>query len=59
MNDDKTILFIDDEMDEYVNLVPKTRTIIADVTDLDNPVLLGEHKGRRHAVDHNVSCDIV
>eukprot|EP00594_Rhizosolenia_setigera_P008720 CAMPEP_0178970024 /NCGR_PEP_ID=MMETSP0789-20121207/19248_1 /TAXON_ID=3005 /ORGANISM="Rhizosolenia setigera, Strain CCMP 1694" /LENGTH=405 /DNA_ID=CAMNT_0020656355 /DNA_START=204 /DNA_END=1421 /DNA_ORIENTATION=+ len=54
LNDDKTILFIDDEMDEYVNLVPKTRTIIADVTDLDNPVLLGEHKGRRRAVDHNL-----
>ena len=38
-----------DEQNDAVN----TRTIIIDVSALDNPTVVGEHLGGLHAIDHN------
>lgn len=43
----------DDELDESRGLVARTRTLIWDMADLDNPVLVKEHYGVEGAIDHN------
>src|SRR5690606_6587290 len=49
----------DDELDEINQEgqgtpLPGTRTLIWDMTDLDDPVFLGEHFGETQASDHNL-----
>jgi choice-of-anchor B domain-containing protein len=45
---------MNDELDEIAGSVPRTRTIIWDVTDLDDPQLVGEFLGNTEATDHNL-----
>ncbi len=49
---DKKYWILSDELDE-VNIGFNGRSIIIDVTDLDNPVLKGEYYGTTPAIDHN------
>ena len=41
-------------MDEFAGSVPRTRTLVWDVTDLDDPVVLTEFLGTTAATDHNL-----
>jgi choice-of-anchor B domain-containing protein len=51
--DDQKYFFMDDEADEGRG-IPKTRTMIWDMTDLENPVLAKEHLGVAATSDHNL-----
>lgn len=54
LTDDQRHLIMDDELDELNGLVDHTRTLIWDVTDLDDPVVLKEFLNPNStAVDHN------
>lgn len=51
---DHTYVLLDDELDERnIASVTNTRTLIWDVSDLDNPVHQGDHIGVTTAIDHN------
>ena len=54
---DHKYLLMGDELDEldssYQSLVNKTRTIIIDITDLDNPILHFNYISETDAIDHN------
>ncbi len=54
LTDDQHYLYEDDELDEITGLVDGTRTLIWDVSDLENPVLAGEHISKNRATDHNL-----
>jgi len=54
LTDDQRYLYEDDELDEISGLVNGTRTLIWDVSDLENPVLAGEYISKNHATDHNL-----
>ncbi|HYO46318.1 MAG TPA: choice-of-anchor B family protein [Gemmatimonadota bacterium] len=54
LTDDQQHLIMDDELDELNGLVDHTRTLIWDVTDLDDPVVLKEFLNPNStAIDHN------
>jgi len=54
LTDDQRHLIMDDELDELNGLVDHTRTLIWDVTDLDDPVVLKEFLNPNStAIDHN------
>ena len=53
LNEDQTFLYFNDELDERT-WGHGTRTYIADVSDLDNPVVLGYYDSPNTAVDHNL-----
>ena len=53
LNEDHTIVYFNDELDE-MNFGNGTRTYIADVSDLDNPVVLGYYEADNIAIDHNL-----
>jgi choice-of-anchor B domain-containing protein len=46
-------LYVDDELDETRGLVGRTRTLVFDVRDLDNPELAASYAGPTGAIDHN------
>lgn len=46
--------YMNDEGDEAAGLVPGTRTLIWDVRDLEDPILVGEHITDNPATDHNL-----
>jgi choice-of-anchor B domain-containing protein len=52
--DDQRYWFLDDELDELSGTLPGTRTLIWDLSDLDDPVLLKEWYGATRATDHNL-----
>jgi len=52
LTEDHKYLLMGDELDE-MNEGINTRTLIWDVSDLDNPVLIGEHFSDVAAIDHN------
>jgi choice-of-anchor B domain-containing protein len=54
LSDDHRYFYLDDEGDEISGTVPRTRTIIFDVADLDDPVVAGEYLGETAASDHNL-----
>jgi choice-of-anchor B domain-containing protein len=55
LTDDHRYLLMDDEGDELAGLVDHTRTLIWDVSDLDDPVVLKEFLNPNStAVDHNL-----
>ena len=54
LTDDHRFFYMNDEGDEVAGVVPRTRTIIWDVADLDDPVLAGEFLGTSAASDHNL-----
>ncbi|MFN0178056.1 MAG: choice-of-anchor B family protein [Gemmatimonadales bacterium] len=54
LSNDHRYFFLDDEGDETSGLVAKTRTLIWDVSKLDEPVLVKEFLGTTSASDHNL-----
>jgi choice-of-anchor B domain-containing protein len=54
LSDDHRYFFMDDELDELAGSVPRTRTLVWDVTDLEDPVLHTEYLGTNSASDHNL-----
>ncbi len=54
LSDDHRFFFTNDELDEPRGLVQKTRTLVWDVAELDDPVLLVEYFGPTADTDHNL-----
>ncbi len=54
LTEDQRYFFLNDELDELVGLASKTRTLIWDVADLEDPILVGEYFGPTAATDHNL-----
>jgi len=54
LTEDQHYFFMDDELDELQGKVERTRTLIWDVSDLDDPQLVGEYLGTTSATDHNL-----
>jgi choice-of-anchor B domain-containing protein len=54
LTDDHRYFYMNDEGDEVAGVVPRTRTIIWDVAELDDPVMAGEFLGTSAASDHNL-----
>ena len=52
LTEDQTYFLLDDELDES-NLGHNTRTRVWDVSDLDNPTLVGFFDNTTSAIDHN------
>jgi choice-of-anchor B domain-containing protein len=51
---DQRFFYMNDEGDEVSGVAPRTRTIIWDVSDLDDPQVVGEFMGETPASDHNL-----
>jgi choice-of-anchor B domain-containing protein len=54
LSEDHRYFYLDDEGDELDGNAPKTRTLVFDVTDLDDPVVAKEFFGTTSATDHNL-----
>ncbi|WP_419161511.1 choice-of-anchor B family protein [Candidatus Palauibacter sp.] len=54
LDEEHRFFYQNDELDEYYGLVPNSRMLVWDLTDLDDPVLAGEHYGPNKAIDHNI-----
>lgn len=54
LTEDQRYFYLDDELDELVGQAERTRTVVWDVTDLDDPVVVGEYFGPSGATDHNL-----
>ena len=53
LTEDHHYYYMNDELDEIAGQ-PKTRTLVWDVSDLDDPQLVKEHFGTQEASDHNL-----
>jgi choice-of-anchor B domain-containing protein len=51
---DQKYFYMDDELDELQGLVDGTRTLIWDVSKLDDPVLAGQYISKDKSSDHNL-----
>ena len=51
---DQRYFLQNDELDELAGSAPRTRMLVWDVADLDDPVLAVEYEGPTAAVDHNL-----
>ena len=54
LDEDHRYFYINDEGDEVAGLVDQTRTLIWDVSDLDDPQLVKEYTWGERASDHNL-----
>lgn len=55
LTEDQRYFYVNDELDELQGKTPTgTRTIIFDVSKLDDPVVAGQFIGTTHATDHNL-----
>ncbi len=54
LSEDQRYFYMNDELDEMAGSVPGTRTLIWDLNDLDDPVLLKEHVSPVTSIDHNL-----
>ena len=54
LSEDQQWFFMNDELDELQGLVARTRTLVWDVSDLDDPQLVAEHLGEEESSDHNL-----
>lgn len=54
ITDDHAYFYVNDELDELAGASSKTRTLVWDVRDLDDPVLVKEHFGATASSDHNL-----
>lgn len=52
LTEDHQFLVVNDEIDEIALLTLRTRSIIADVTDLDNPFMIDAYKANSKSIDH-------
>lgn len=50
---DQRYFLVNDELDERNGLVAGTRTLVWDVVDLDDPILVAQFFGPNNAIDHN------
>jgi choice-of-anchor B domain-containing protein len=53
LTEDQQYFLVNDELDELQGSVSGTRTLVWDVSDLDDPVLVGQFLGPTTATDHN------
>ena len=54
LTEDHRYFYLNDEGDEASGLVEATRTLIFDLTELDEPEVAGEYLGPTSAIDHNL-----
>lgn len=54
ISEDHRYFYLDDEGDELNGSVDRTRTLIFDIQDLDDPIMVKEHFGTTSASDHNL-----
>ena len=54
LTEDHRYFYLNDEGDEPQGLVAGTRTLVWDVTDLDDPILVTEHIASTTTTDHNL-----
>lgn len=54
LTDDHRYFYLNDEGDEVSDLVEATRTMIFDLSELGDPVMVGEYLGPDNAIDHNL-----
>lgn len=54
LTEDHTYFYMNDEGDEPSGLVEGTRTLVWDVSDLDDPILVKEHIAETTTTDHNL-----
>jgi choice-of-anchor B domain-containing protein len=54
LTEDQRYFYMDDELDELQGLTDGTRTLIWDVTDLEDPVLAAQYVSKDRATDHNL-----
>jgi choice-of-anchor B domain-containing protein len=54
-DDEQKYFYMNDELDEVAGTVPGTRTLVWDLTKLDDPVLAHEYFGPVRASDHNLT----
>jgi len=54
LSDDQRYFYVNDELDELQGNVDGTRTLVWDVEDLDDPVLVNQYISDNHASDHNL-----
>jgi choice-of-anchor B domain-containing protein len=54
VSDDHRFLYMNDEGDELAGSAPRTRTLIWDISDLEDPILVKEYLGETAATDHNL-----
>jgi len=54
LTEDHRYFYVNDELDETGNLVQSTRTLVWDLSDLDDPQLVKEFLGSTRASDHNL-----
>ena len=54
LTEDHRYFYMNDEGDEVSGLVSNTRTLVWDVVDLDDPILVKEHLAETTAMDHNL-----
>ncbi|MDX1396566.1 MAG: choice-of-anchor B family protein [Gemmatimonadota bacterium] len=54
LSGDQRFFYLNDELDELAGGVDGTRTLIWDVSDLDDPVLAAEYISDNKATDHNL-----
>lgn len=54
LTEDQRYFFLNDELDEFVGNTAETRTLIWDVSDLEDPQLVREYTFGTQAADHNL-----
>ena len=54
LSGDHRFFYQNDELDELYKLTARTRLLVWDLEDLDDPVLAREHLGPSEAIDHNL-----
>ena len=54
LTEDHRYVYMNDELDEVSGLTEGTRTMIFDVQELDDPMLVGEYVSDNPAIDHNL-----
>ncbi|MGH7631249.1 MAG: choice-of-anchor B family protein [Gemmatimonadales bacterium] len=54
LTEDQKYFYVNDEGDELGGLVPRTRTLVWDMANLEEPVLVKEFLGATSASDHNL-----
>ena len=54
IDEEHEYFYMNDEVDELNGIVSSTRTLVWDVKDLDDPVLVTEHFSENRASDHNL-----
>ncbi|HEX5725385.1 MAG TPA: choice-of-anchor B family protein [Longimicrobiaceae bacterium] len=53
LSEDQRWMYMDDELDELAGSIERTRTLVWDVSDLEDPQLVAQFLGTTAATDHN------